>query len=1180
MKKNDIQRMLSQVDEKYISEITESDVISDTDYADEVSGEVEVVKHISHWRNWAAAAAALIVCVGIGAALIRPAMQHSQFEVADSAGCYDFIDSLTENDLDQYFLNQIEDLPDFPIGTASFTSSFGDIDSVIGKNLFDTMKVSFSDMHDCAEICTVNPEVGAVIARVWDNPSELDFSQAEAYHIDDYDVDFYGAFLEADSEPMPVSHSFFSYHDKMYHLYTDTLSKKDTLRIVYEILDADLSAKKLWLEYGMSDNDFIPYFTYAKPDGSNLDYYDESALYDQYGDHYEYSIDHIAPPVGGNYFDQAEQLFLNDTPDKSARFNMANQEHSLLLSIYDNPQININEFTTLTPYHIDDYDIDFYGLHKYHDGNPIQNATMGIFLYHDKLYILNTTDFTRQETIKLVYEILDSDISAESLYQQYQFDIMSDEDFIPYFTEIGEEDSVLNYYRDDYYFDSQYGEFTLEVNNAVSPFIKNQFDTADYIWFNENSDRKARASMTNAEHGIQLTVYDNVQVDMSDFITRLTPYHLDDYDIDFYGLYKTHDTPIKCSTACVFRYHDRLYVMTATNFTRQETMKLVYEILDSDISAESLYQQYCGDIVNMEDSRIITLEDANQLEFCKGMIPQLDTLQGENEQSNGRNLGMNGDYVYNTLYDDSDLILQADTLLYVKNEDGEQLSYTYSNAECYLHITYTSFLPDNANLAEHYSPKITLKNPFSYSIDGQDDNSRLRNWDFWLDLGTCYVHLDGNCSMNHEDSFINGLSNIIEGRKQEIYQLQDALYLANTLDFCKNLVPQMTEVSDMQLAVCNQEEDAVYISYSNDETDKILNIAYHNTEKKILDIAVPILTPDQLTEEGLEFSSMPQFTNGFAVNCQKCAVVVTFGNNTTKEEMMPYLTELKNLILKYDSDNTDLQQFNQNKLWGGLVPEIQKIGSLEFQGITEEKISNIEHLETGEEKEYSTPQYVVHYCEPNVQGHELNICYTPDDSKYVFTTVNASLGGLQDVPLYGGDGSEMAFDFHAGTFSIYIDAVGCTRDEINEYIIEFGKTVKQNPQIYDEIVKYLNQQEAFKDCIPELSGLNNMKLDLVMTNLTLDENAPRIHIAYVDEENVERKLQCSFMKDSSIPSEATALTIEEIDGNLQIEAGQYEHFELFVDCHGWYAWIVGENCYKEDLDCYLMALAENYRDHH
>ena len=1009
MKKNDIPRMLSQVDEKYISEITESDFISDTDFADEVSGEVEVVKHISHWRNWVAAAAALIVCVGLGAVLIPPAMKHSQFEVADSAGCYDILDSISEDDLDQYFLNQIEDLPDFPIGTASFISSFGDIDSVIGKNLFDTMKVSFSDMHDCAEICTVNPKVGAVIARVWDNPSELDFSQAEAYHIDDYDVDFYGAFLDANVEPMPVSHSFFSYHGKMYHLYTDTLSKKDTLRIVYEILEADLSAKKLWIEYGMTEEDFVPYFTYAKPDVSNL-----------------------------------------------------------------------------------------------------------------------------------------------------------------------------TYYKDDYYFDSQYGEFTLEVNNTIPPFRKNQFDTADYIWFNENSDRKARASMTNAEHGIQLTVYDNVQVDMSDFITLLTPYHLDDYDIDFYGLYKTHDTPIKCSTACVFRYHDRLYVMTATNFTRQETMKLVYEILDSDISAESLYQQYCGDFVSMEDSRITTLEEANQLEFCQGMIPQLDTLQGENELSNGRNLGMNGDYVYNTLYDDSDLILQADTLLYVENEDGEILSYSYSNPDCVLNVMYTSFLPDNVNLAEHYSPKITLKNPFSYSIAGQDDNSRLRNWDFWLDLGTCYVHLDGNCSMNHEDAFINGLNHIIINQNQNEAEKSVNLESVNTLDeLCRNLVPQIVTVGDMKFnrAVKGEPtENSLTLYYESEDQQKGFTVNYSDLNLDLMDIAVPALTADQITEEGLENAGIFTEYQGFFIDCQQCLIDISF-TDCTKEEMMPYLTELKNLILKYDSENTDLQEFSQNTSypWHGLVPELQKIGSLEFENI--EKMPHTSVLQTDDGKEYSNTDYyyyIVHYREPNVQGHELNICYTPDDSKYVFTTVNASLGVLQDVPLYGGDGSEMAFDFHAGTFSIYIDAVGCTRDEINEYIIEFGKTVKQNPQIYDEIVKYLNQQEAFKDCIPELSGLNNMKLDLVMTNLTLDENAPRIHIAYVDEENVERKLHCSFMKDSSIPSEATALTIEEIDGNLQIEAGQYEHFELFVDCHGWYAWIVGENCYKEDLDCYLMALASAF----
>ena len=364
MKREEVQRMLSQVDEKYISEITESGTDSEIEYADEVSGEVEVVTHISHWRNWAAAAAALIVCVGLGAALVRPAMQRSQFEVADSAGCYDFIDSLTEEELDKYFLNEIENLPDFPLTEIADPLPIENISPVIGKNMFDNMSIVFSESHDFSEIHAVSQGNYAVIARVWDNMPDLDFSQAEAYHIDEYDVDFYGAYFQAVSEPMPASQSFFSYHGKLYNLYTDTLSKKETIRLVYEILDSDFSAKQLYLEYGMSDEDFIPYFTYAKPDVSNLDYYDETVLSEQYGDSYENSVDNIAPPVAEKYFDKAEHLFLNNGTDKSAKFHMGNNEHTLLLSIYDNPQIDMNTFTTLNPYHLDDYDIDFYGLYK------------------------------------------------------------------------------------------------------------------------------------------------------------------------------------------------------------------------------------------------------------------------------------------------------------------------------------------------------------------------------------------------------------------------------------------------------------------------------------------------------------------------------------------------------------------------------------------------------------------------------------------------------------------------------------------------------------------------------------------------------------------------------------------------------------------------------------------------
>ncbi|MBR1555313.1 MAG: hypothetical protein IJ644_07985 [Oscillospiraceae bacterium] len=1006
MKKEDIQRMMSQVDEKYISELTEAEFPSDVEYADEVSGEVEVVKHISHWRNWAAAAAALIVCVGLGAVLIRPAMQRSQFEVADSAGCYDFIDSLTEEELDKYFLNEIENLPDFPLTGISDSLPKEITNPVIGKNMFDDMNIRFSEMHDYAEISTVKPGTCAVIARVWDNAPELDFSQAEAYHIDEYDVDFYGAYFQAVSEPMPASQSFFSYHGKLYNLYTDTLSKKETIRLVYEILDSDFSAKKLWLEYGMSDEDFIPYFTYAKPDVSNLDCYDETVLSEQYGDAYENSVDNIAPPVAEKYFDKAEQLFLNNSADKSAKFHMGNNEHTLLLSIYDNPQIDMNTFTTLNPYHLDDYDIDFYGLYKVQDGNPIQNSTMGIFQYHDKLYILNVT-----------------------------------------------------------------------------------------------------------------------------------------------------------------------------NFTRQETMKLVYEILDSDISAESLYQQYCGDIVHMEDSRITTLEDANQLEFCKGMIPQLDVLAGENEQINGRNLGADGEYVYDNLYDDSDLHLKKDTILYATELNSEQLSYTYSNAECYLHITYTSFLPDNAHLAEHYSPKITLNEPFSTLAENQDENSRLRNWDFWLDLGSCYVNLNGLCSMNQEDAFINGLNNIIVNLKNEAETKNFSLYEANMLDFCRNLVPQMTEVSDMQLAVCNREEDAVRISYDNDETNKIFNITYHNAPADLMDFAVPVLTPDQLTEEEI---SKPEITYGFAVTCQKCTIVMNF-SGCEKSELMPYLTELKNLIEKYDSENTDLQEFSQNTSypWHGLVPELQKIGSLEFESIETPYVNMLPTADSNAQGNKAYYDYVVYYRDPNVEGHELNIYYTPDDSQYVFTTADASLGALQEVPLYGGDGSERAFELHTGTFGIYINAVGCTQEEIDLYLNETETLLDKNYHASGAILEYLNQQEDFKDCIPEISSYNNFDFQYAVTNLTLDENAPTIELFYQDKER-NSSFSCVFMKNRDTTSvkdtDIDTLTDKWITENIVNQLDEVP--VMMIDCHDYYIRFSAKNCSPEDAGNYLYDLAQHYRENH
>ncbi|GEM_PF-3213147 len=1181
MKKEEIQTMLSQVDEKYIAEITESEINPDAEYAAEVSGEVEVVKHISHWRNWAAAAAALIVCVGLGVALVRPAIQRSQFEVADSAGCYDVLDSMSEEDFDKYF----KGIPEESLTGLDLMSPVMQTENIspLGQKYFQTAKITFSSESGEPPVSKVqmdmeNTESAHATIRIFDSRNSLtpEFEGLEPYHIDEYDVDFYGAYtVYDDTNPKYSSAEYFIYHNKLYALYTQDMTKKQTINLVYEILESDFSAKRLYLEYAMSEEDFIPYFINTEDNEDDIlgNLNGSEAFSERYGK-FTARVENVAPAVAKNHFNLIDIAF-NDTSysDRKAELQMMNSGNdNAIIRVYDNPELP-EQLSQMTLYHLDDYDIDFYGIYR----NQDTEMSHCLFAYHGKLYEIYTDNFSRKETVKLAYEVLESDFSAESLYQQYQFDIMSEEDFVPYFTYAKPDVSNLTYYKDDYYFDSQYGDFTLEVNNAVPPFRKNQFNTADYIWFNENSDRKARASMNNAEHGIQLTVYDNVQVDMNDF-TTLSPYHLDDYDIDFYGLYKTHDTPIKCSTACVFRYHDRLYVMTATNFTRQETMKLVYEILDSDISAESLYQQYCGDIVHMEDSRIITLEAANELEFCKGKIPQLDVLNGENEKINGRNLGMNGEYIYNHLYDDSDLILYNDSLGYHQNEDGEQLSYTYSNAECYLHITYTSFLPDHVNLAEHYSPKITLQYPFSTPVDGQDENSRLRYWDFWLDLGSCYVNLDGLCSMNQEADFVNGLNNIVINQQQDAQEKQSTLASTNQMELCRNLVPQMVEVGDMRfnktITALTESEPikSVKLEYSDAKMTKGFTVNYSNMDLALADIAVPVITADQITEEGLENAGIFTEYQGFFIDCQQCLIDISL-SNCTKEEMMPYLTELKNLIETYDSQNTDLQEFTQNQsyLWHGLIPEIQSFGNLKFAGVTDDS-----------RPDYSASHYELLYQDEENPEHKLSvICSYDSNADSIQNAVGLKLGTLEAVPIMGGDGSLNAYELHAGLFNIQVNAYHCTWEELNLYLTEMDTLIEKNYHAADTILKALNEQEVCKNWIPDLWSLNNFYFQYAVTNLSLDENAPTIELFYQDKER-NSSFSCIFMKNRDTTS------VEDTDIDTLTDTWIVENIinvldempVMMIDCHDYYVRVSAKNCSAEDAGNYLFDLSGNYREHH
>jgi len=671
MKKEDLNQMLSLVDEKYINEITEPG-FHDFDSEIEVSGEVQVVKHVSHWRTWAAAAAALIVCVGFGGFLARQAVIRQQEFSVGSEASVDFIESLSEEELDNYFLNEIENLPDFP--HTQIDSRTEHIIPPIGKNQADTGNIGFSQTHDYAEFSMVNPGTCAVIMRVFDTAPDLDFSQAEAYHIDDYDVDFYGVYGQTVSEPMPYSQSFFSYHGRMYHLYTDTLDKKEVIRLVYEILDSDFSAKSLYLEYATTEEDLIPYFTELPSDVSDLDYYHETALYQQYGDYYENSVDNIAPPIAGNWFDRAEQLFLNNGEDKTARFNMATNDHSLLLAIYDNPQIDMSEFTSLNPCHIDGYDIDFYGIYKTQDGDPIHNSTMGIFRYHDKLYILHTTDFSRKETMKIVYEILDSELSANDLYEQYKLDIQSDEELQAYFKGVPEH--ILDPSQED----SAPVDPYFHIENVSLPIKTSWSNNAQIFFTSADGTAPATKAQIDFLNGSELPacvqVYDRI-TELPESFAETEPYHLDDYDVDIYGKFEN-DSLVQAlphyHSITYFEYHNRFYLVNTNQLSRKETIQLIYDVLDADFSASGLYEQYTGDIVSSEDERtteetvpetVLDLHTANHLDFCYGLVPEFYALSGENQRAiDGGNMTMSDEITYENTYDDSDLIFDADSIRY------------------------------------------------------------------------------------------------------------------------------------------------------------------------------------------------------------------------------------------------------------------------------------------------------------------------------------------------------------------------------------------------------------------------------------------------------------------------------------------------------------------------------------
>ena len=481
-------------------------------------------------------------------------------------------------------------------------------------------------------------------------------------------------------------------------------------------------------------------------------------------------------------------------------------------------------------------------------------------------------------------------------------------------------------YYDETALSEQYGHDYGEVDNITPPIAGNWFDKANQLFLNDNAEsRSAHFIMDRSDSSLNLVIaldiYDNPQIDMNEF-TSLTPYHIDDYNMDFYGLYKTFDgDPIRNITKGIFLYHDKLYILHTTNFSRKETMQIVYEILDSGLSANDLYEQYTGDIISWEDERtteetvpeaVLDLKTANKLAFCYGLVPEFYTMNGENQREiDGSNMTMDGEYSYENTYDDSELLWNADSIQYTENDEQEELSYKYTNEDCELNVyyfTYTDELRENSAVpwTEDTSLKTLLKEPYCTNAEGQDDNSRLKNFDFIVDLGNhTAVQLTGTCTVNHIDYFILQLR--VMTASFDAVPDKEALFAEmNAQPYCMGIIPEVQDIDILHLKTAN-----IYSDEPDGASTQVdLKYEYHERQEYVIPDEHPymiiaffdetenegLLSVDELTEEKLEeMGAFSEDVCWFAVKHPYGSVSICAGY-CTKEQIMTYVNLLKERI--------------------------------------------------------------------------------------------------------------------------------------------------------------------------------------------------------------------------------------------------------------------------------------------
>lgn len=260
MTKDDLKRMMSLVDEKYIDEITQAapQFADDPEAAEVEHITVQEAPRRQSWRIWAALAAAVILCVPVGIGMTGGfRMLPEELNVGTNTGTdwAAFVDSMSDEEIAGYFICDPEAIPTFETGelTASIvTDSVPFATEYTGKSL-----KLFRDDAGTVNQASVTLNIScSLIMNVMLQDSETPVEiVAEPVFLPKFeDVAFYGAYVPPTcgntTEEELLSERYYKCYFRIgttdYSMTSISMSQRELLTHIYEVMDSAATPDSLY----------------------------------------------------------------------------------------------------------------------------------------------------------------------------------------------------------------------------------------------------------------------------------------------------------------------------------------------------------------------------------------------------------------------------------------------------------------------------------------------------------------------------------------------------------------------------------------------------------------------------------------------------------------------------------------------------------------------------------------------------------------------------------------------------------------------------------------------------------------------------------------------------------------------------------------------------------------------